>query len=78
LETLPWTATEPLLTEYKLLCIFAIMKTQEQNEPDLKRYVGRVSHNGKVISREYVDWFTDDDAVVRDNLTEDKHTPSSC
>jgi hypothetical protein len=61
LEHLLRTATEPLLTEYKLLCILLIMKTHEQKEPDLKRYVGRVSHNGKVISGEYVDWFTDDD-----------------
>lgn len=37
------------------------MKTNEQKEPELKRYVGRVTHNGAVISREYVDWFMDDD-----------------
>jgi hypothetical protein len=30
-------------------------------ESELKRYVGRVSRNGAVISSEYVDWFTDDD-----------------
>jgi len=34
------------------------MKTSEA--PELKRYVGRVSRNGVVISGEYVDWFTDD------------------
>jgi hypothetical protein len=37
------------------------MKTCEQVEPELKRYLGRVSQNSIVISREYVDWFTDDD-----------------
>ena len=37
------------------------MKTNEQKEPELKRYVGRVSHNGVVVGSEYVDWFTDDD-----------------
>ena len=37
------------------------MKTYEQVESELKRYVGRVSRKGAVISREYVDWFTDDD-----------------
>jgi len=37
------------------------MKINEQNGPELKRYVGRVSRNGVVISGEYVDWFTDDD-----------------
>ena len=37
------------------------MKTYEQVEPELKRYVARVSRNGIVISREYVDWLTDDD-----------------
>ncbi len=36
------------------------MKTNEQNEPVLKRYVGRVSQKGVLISGEYVDWFTDD------------------
>ena len=37
------------------------VKTYEQVEPELKGYVARVSRNGIVISREYVDWFTDDD-----------------
>jgi hypothetical protein len=37
------------------------MKTNEQKEPELKRYVGRVSSNGAVIGHEYVDWFADDD-----------------
>ena len=36
------------------------MKTDEQ-ELELKRYVGRVSQNGVVINGEYVDWFTDDE-----------------
>ena len=33
----------------------------EQMTPELKRYVGRVSHNGILVGSEYVDWFTDDD-----------------
>lgn len=37
------------------------MKTNEHEEPELKRHVGRVAHNGAVISSEYADWFTDDD-----------------
>ena len=37
------------------------MKTNDENEPKLKGYIGRVSQNGVVISGEYVDWFTDDD-----------------
>ena len=37
------------------------MKTNEQKEPELKRYAGRVSRNGVVFGTEYVDWFTDDD-----------------
>ena len=37
------------------------MKANEQKEPELKRYTGRVSRNGVVIGSEYVDWFTDDD-----------------
>jgi hypothetical protein len=37
------------------------MKTDERLEPELKRYVGRVSRNGAVIGSEYMDWFTDDD-----------------
>ena len=36
------------------------MKTDEQNEPILKRYVGRVFQKGVLIGSEYVDWFTDD------------------
>jgi hypothetical protein len=41
--------------------MLAIMKTNEQNEPELKRYVGRVLFKGKLVGSEYVDWFTDDD-----------------
>ena len=37
------------------------METKDQKEPELKRYVGRVRHNGVLIGSEYVDWFTDDD-----------------
>jgi hypothetical protein len=35
--------------------------TTENIERKLKRYVGRVSRNGALISSEYVDWFRDDD-----------------
>ena len=27
----------------------------------LRRYVGRVSHDGVLVGSEYVDWFADDD-----------------
>jgi len=37
------------------------MKPDEQEEPELKRYVGRVMHNGVLVGSEYVDWFIDDD-----------------
>ena len=37
------------------------MKTNEQKEPELKRYVGRVSQGGVFVGSEYVDWFADDD-----------------
>jgi len=30
-------------------------------EPELKRYVGRVKSRDGIVSGEYVDWFTDDD-----------------
>lgn len=30
-------------------------------EPELKRYVGRVKSSDGKLSGEYVDWFTDDD-----------------
>lgn len=30
-------------------------------EPELKRYVGRVKSRDGKLSSEYVDWFTDDD-----------------
>jgi hypothetical protein len=38
-----------------------VMKADQKIEPELKRYVGRVSQNGAMISREYVEWFPDDD-----------------
>ena len=38
-----------------------LMKTRDRKEAELKRYVGRVRHNGVLIGSEYVDWFTDDD-----------------
>ncbi len=34
------------------------MKTEQ---PELKRYVGRVKFRDGKLSGEYVDWFTDDD-----------------
>ena len=34
------------------------MKTEQ---PELKRYVGRVKSRDGKLSGEYVDWFTDDD-----------------
>jgi hypothetical protein len=34
------------------------MKTEQ---PELKRYVGRVKSPDGTLSGEYVDWFTDDD-----------------
>jgi hypothetical protein len=39
------------------------MKTREHQQTELKRYVGRISHNGVLVGSEYVDWFkTDEDA----------------
>ncbi len=49
------------------------MKTNEQNEPVLKRYVGRVSQKGVLISGEYVDWFTDDNDARIGRVT---HAPN--
>lgn len=31
------------------------------SEPELKRYVGRVTRNGAAVGSEYVDWFKNDD-----------------
>jgi len=62
-EALQITNQEPknVIDKIRTSTRIGAMKTNEQKEPELKRYVGHVSHNGVIVGSEYLDWFTDDE-----------------